>query len=152
MDPTQCTKDAPFEIVHTAERALENLVAAADPVIFFGHMLPFISVSIDLDDRSNPPALLSALRTLRYLVGRLPVDYLEQALPTLLPQCRCCLNHKSVDMRKATVFALVEMHFVLLRKGEETDMGLLDGVTDCQRRLVEVYIDRHPKDGKLVTC
>jgi hypothetical protein len=43
-----------------------------------------------------------------------------------------------MDMRKATVFVLVEIHIVL---GEELD---LDGFTDCQKRLIDVYVERHP--------
>ena len=60
----------------------------------------------------------------------------------MLPLFRTALCHKSVDMRKATVFVLVEMHFVF---GEERP-GLMEEFTDCQTRLVDVYIERHPKN------
>mmetsp|Transcript_34977 Transcript_34977/g.62962 ORF Transcript_34977/g.62962 Transcript_34977/m.62962 type:complete len:1268 (-) Transcript_34977:173-3976(-) len=140
----ECTNDAPFEIVHTAERALHNLVTNTNPETCFEHLLPFTCVEIDLNDKSNPPALLSTLRTMRYLVDRISIESLKRALPSLLPLFHMALCHKSVDMRKATVFILVEVYFVL---GEEDDeLELLDEFTDCQRRLVDVYIERHPKN------
>jgi len=136
----ECTKDAPFEIVHTAERALQNLIAGANPQTCFEYLLPFTSVQIDLADKSNPSALLSTLRTMKHLIDRIPTDSLRNALPSLLPLFHATLSHKSVDMRKATVFVLVEMHFML---GDD-ELGL-DELTDCQRRLIDVYIERHPK-------
>jgi len=141
----ECTNDAPFEIVHTAERVLQNLVTSTDPDTCFEHLLPFTSVEIDLDDRTNPPALLSSLRTMRHLIERVSIDSLRTALPSLLPVFHNAVCHKSVDMRKATIFVLVEMHFVF---GQENGLQLLDEFTDCQRRLVNVYIDRHPKNNK----
>mmetsp|Transcript_11114 Transcript_11114/g.17620 ORF Transcript_11114/g.17620 Transcript_11114/m.17620 type:complete len:222 (+) Transcript_11114:486-1151(+) len=138
----ECTKDAPFEIVHTAERALQNLVTGTDPETCFEHLLPFTVVEIDLNNKINPPALLSTLRTMRYLLDRISIDSLKEALPHFAALFRTSLCHKSVDMRKATVFILVEMHFML---GEE-ELGLMVDLTDCQRRLVDVYIERHPKN------
>jgi len=138
----ECTKDAPFEIVHTAERALQNLVTGTDPETCFEHLIPFTVVEIDLNNKINPPALLSTLRTMRYLVDRISIDSLKEALPHFAALFRTALCHKSVDMRKATVFILVEMHFVL---GAE-ELELMDDLTDCQRRLVDVYIERHPKN------
>ena len=76
---------------------------------------------------------------MKYLAEKISPDTLRNALPSLLSLFHTALSHKSVDMRKATVFLLVEMHFVL---GDE--LGL-DDLTDCQRRLVDVYIDRHPR-------
>ena len=125
--------------MHTAERALQNL-SSSNPDASFGCLLPYVrSDGIDPDDASNPPALLSALRTLRCLVDRVAGDALAAALPSLLPLFRETVCHRSVDMRKATVFVLVELHFVL---GDGLD---LDGMSDCHRRLVDMYVDRHPK-------
>ena len=125
--------------MHTAERALQNL-SSSNPDASFGCLLPYVrSDGIDPDDASNPPALLSALRTLRCLVDRVRGDALAAALPSLLPLFRETVCHRSVDMRKATVFVLVELHFVL---GDGLDLG---GMSDCHRRLVDMYVDRHPK-------
>lgn len=139
----KCTVDAPFEIVHTAERALQNLVTNVDPEVCFEHLLPFARSPIDVEDKNNPPALLSSLRTMRYLLDRVSTSTLSEAMHDLLPVFHSALCHKSVDMRKATVFILVEMHFAL---GEEFH---LDDFTDCQRRLVDVYIERHPKNTQI---
>ena len=141
----QCTKDAPFEIVHTAERALYNLINGADPDICFKHLLPFtLAEEIDLNEKNSPPVLLSTLRTMRYLVDRISIISLKSALPSLLSLFHTALCHKSVDMRKATVFVIVELHFVL---GDELE---LDDFTDCQRRLIDVYIERHPKNSQML--
>lgn len=139
----QCTEDAPFEIVHTAERALDNLVAGTNAQLCFEHLLPFTSVEIDLNDKSNPPALLSALRTMKHLVDKIPIDTLKRATPSLLPLLHSTLSHKSMDMRKATVFILVEMHFVL-----ENELSF-EELADSQRRLIDVYIERHPKNTQM---
>lgn len=140
----QCTKDAPFDVVHTAERALSNLVDCTDAETYFEILLQFTSVEIDLNDKQNPPALLSTLRTMMQLIDRISVDSLKKALPSLLPLFRTALCHKSMDMRKATVFLLVEMHFVL---GDELSLGDL---TDSQQRLLNVYIEKHPKNTRMV--
>lgn len=104
-------------------------------------------MEIDLSEKSSPAALLSTLRTLRYLIDRISLQTLKAALPSLIPLFHLALSHKSVDMRKATVFVLVEMHFVFA-ECEGNEMALLDELTDCQRRLIEVYINRHPKSQR----
>ena len=137
----QCTRDSPFDIVNTAERALRNLVDNTDPETCFEHLLPFTSIEIDLNDKNSPPELLSVLRTMRYLVDRVSLDSLKAALPSLLPLFRTALDHKSVDMRKATVFVLVELHIAL----GDNELNL-DDFKDCQRRLINVYVGRHSKN------
>jgi len=141
----QCTKDAPFEIVNTAERALHNLVDGTEPEVCFEHLLLFTSIEIDLNDKNSPPELLSVLRTMRYLVNRVSPDSLKAAIPSLLPVFHTALDHKSVDMRKATVFVLVELHISL----GENELNLGD-FKDCQRRLINVYIGRHPNCNAMV--
>lgn len=139
----ECTDDAPFEIVHTAERALHNLVTGTDPQTCFEHLLAFTSLDADLKNKSNPSVLLSTLRTMKHLVDKISIDSLEKALPSFLSLFHTTLSHKSVDMRKATVFVLVEMYFIL---GKDLR---LDEFTDCQRRLIGVYIERHPKNSQM---
>lgn len=111
----------------------------------FEYLIPFTRVDIDLTSKSNPSALLSTLRTLRHLVGRVSTALLKNELPSLLPLFRNALHHKSMDMRKATVFVLVELRIVL---GDELD---LDGFTDCQKRLIDVYVERHPNRLQTMT-
>ena len=118
-------------------------MAGTNAQLCFEHLLPFTSVEIDLNDKSNPPALLSALRTMKHLVDKIPIDTLKRATPSLLPLLHRTLSHKSMDMRKATVFILVEMHFVL-----ENELSF-EELADSQRRLIDVYIERHPKNTQM---
>ena len=135
----KCTIDAPFEIVHTAERALAYLFLSADAESCLEHLLPFTR-DVDLNDKGTPPALLSTLRTMVVLLDRIPIASLRKVFPSLFTLFHTALCHKSMDMRKATVFILVEMHFIL---GEELQLNKL---SDSQQRLIRVYIDRHPKN------
>jgi len=80
---------------------------------------------------------------MKHLVDKISIDSLEKALPSFLSLFHTTLSHKSVDMRKATVFVLVEMYFIL---GKDLR---LDEFTDCQRRLIGVYIERHPKNSQM---
>jgi hypothetical protein len=134
--------DAPFEIVHTAERVLVNLFLSADAETCLEHLIPFFNIDVDLNEKGSPPALLSALRSMVVLVDRIPIASLRKVFPSLLTLFHTALCHKSMDLRKATVFILVEIHFIL---GEELQ---LDEFTDCQQRLIRVYIDRHPKNTR----
>lgn len=74
------------------------------------------------------------------MIEKISTDSLRKALPSLMQLFQTTLSHTSVDLRKATVFILVEMHFVL---GDEL---ILDEFTDSQRQLVGIYIDRHNKN------
>eukprot|EP00985_Skeletonema_marinoi_P016929 scaffold9212_cov164-Skeletonema_marinoi.AAC.1 len=147
----ECTENAPFEVVHTAEQALQNLISGNHPEVCFEELLPYATgeeVEEALQrprcntlpsNTSNPAKLLSTLRTMRYLIDKIPTDSLRKALPPLMQLFQTTLSHSSVDLRKATVFILVEMHFVL---GDEL---ILDEFTDSQRQLVGIYINRHDK-------
>ena len=135
----QCT-NAPFEIVHTCERALQNLVSCTNPQICFECLLSYIcEAQVELESDANPHLLLSVLRTMKHVIEFISLPSLKAASSELLELLHQTFRHKSVDMRKATVFILVEMYFVL---GQELD---LDGFTDGQKRLIDVYVDRHPK-------
>lgn len=137
----EVTCDAPFEIVHTSERALQNLVCGTDPEVCFQCLAPYLNdADVDLSTNSNPPILLSTLRTLRHLIDRISPQTLRNNFHSrLLPLFQTTLRHKSVDMRKATIFILVEVYFVL---GDEMN---LENFTDSQQRLIDVYITKHPK-------
>ena len=136
----QCTKDAPFETINTAEKALLNIVSGANPETCFKDLLPYFSIDIDLNDEKDSPDVLSAMRVMRYLVPKVSPESLEVALPLMLSFFRTTIEHVSVHFRKASVFALVEMFFVL---GD--DLINLDTFKDCQQRLLQAYIERHSK-------
>ncbi|KAL7518509.1 hypothetical protein ACHAWX_003329, partial [Stephanocyclus meneghinianus] len=142
----ECT-NAPFEIVHTCERALQNLVTCTNPEICFECLLPLLTnTQVDLDSDTNPPLLLSALRTMKHMVEFVSPSSLRPAVPELLQLFHLTLRHKSVDMRKATVFVLVEMYYAL---GKELDVN---GFSEGQKRLIDVYVERHPKRALVSAC
>jgi hypothetical protein len=76
---------------------------------------------------------------MRFLIEMISTDSLKKSLPSLMQLFQSTLNHASVDLRKATIFILVELHFVL---GNDL---ILDDFTEGQRQLVSIYINRHPK-------
>ncbi len=76
---------------------------------------------------------------MRHLIEKLSPDSLRKSLPSLMTLFKTTLSHTSVDLRKATIFILVELHFVL---GDDL---ILDDFTDGQKQLVGIYISRHPK-------
>lgn len=96
---------------------------------------------MDLDSEVNPPILLSALRTMKHLMALVPLPKLQPVISELLQLCQTTITHKSVDMRKATVFVLVEMYFAL---GQELNV---EGFSDGQRRLIDVYVGKHPRSA-----
>lgn len=111
----------------------------------FECILPYIyNVEVDLKSEANPPVLLSALRTLKHLIESVSAVKLREAMPGLLQLLHHTINHKSVDMRKATVFVVVEMYFSL---GRELNV---DGFSDGQKRLIDVYVGKHPKNNAMV--
>ena len=130
---------------------MQNLICGNDPEVCFEELLPY-TTGAEVEEAlqrprcntlassiSNPSKLLSTLRTMRYLIDKVPIDSLRNALPSLMQLFQTTLSHASVDLRKATVFNLVEMHFVL---GDEL---ILDDFTDSQKQLVGIYIKRHNK-------
>jgi len=131
----QCTKDASFETIDTVEMALLNLASGTNPDTCFN-----FSIDIDLNDEKDSPDVLSAIRVMRYLIPKVSPESLEVALPLMLSFFRTTIEHVSVHFRKASVFALVELFFVL---GD--DLINLDTFKDCQQRLLQAYIEKHSK-------
>ena len=76
---------------------------------------------------------------MQHLIECVSLPTLREVTPELLQLFHLTIRHKSVDMRKATVFVLVEMYCVL---GDELSV---EGFSDGQKRLIDVYVERHPK-------
>ena len=76
---------------------------------------------------------------MQHLIEYVSLPTLREVTPELLQLFHLTIRHKSVDMRKATVFVLVEMYCVL---GDELSV---EGFSDGQKRLIDVYVERHPK-------
>ncbi|GMH86943.1 hypothetical protein TrVE_jg3479 [Triparma verrucosa] len=134
----QCSRDPSYEIVHTAERALENLVTALDATRCLKVILPYLT-------RQNETELvLSCVRTLQKFIGRIPSPVLMSNLQLVMPTLVSCFSSPNVDMRKSVVFCLVEAYFVL---GDKL-MPHLSSLNAAQLKLVTIYVERQQKAKK----
>lgn len=143
----KCSKDCSYEITHTAERALENLVTTQDSVRCLRCIIPYLG-RIEQDDNNRgkaSPFILSTFRTLCKMLSGVPQQPLLDSLPSIMPSIYKALVHKSVDLRKASVFCIVEMLLIL---GWEKLNPFLDKLNVAQRKLVNIYVERH--QNKLV--
>jgi hypothetical protein len=77
------------------------------------------------------------------LVRRLDPEVVKKALPTLYPPLLLSIADDSVEIRKATVFLIVEM--MLLFDGTVYPPLPLDQLTLPQRRLVFYFANRRRK-------
>ena len=132
----QCSKDANYEIVHTAERALENLVMALEAERCLKVMLTYLTRKA-----TEPEILLSCIRTLQKFIGRIPSGVLLANLGIITPPLVQCFSSPNVDMRKSVVFALVQVYFVL---GDKL-MPYLTGLNAAQLKLITIYVEREQK-------
>ena len=131
-----CSRDSTYEIVHTAEKALENLATALDSTRCLKVMTPYLSRTDD------DTIVLSCMRTIRFVLRRCSSPTLTDALPLLLPSLVSSINSASVDLRKAVVFALVEIYFVM---GDKL-FPYLGDLTPAQLKLVTIYVERQKKN------
>jgi hypothetical protein len=132
----QCSRDPSYEIVHTAERALENLVTSIDATRCLKVITPYLGRGGD------ETIILSCVRTLQKFVGRIPSPALMSNLTLIMPSLVACFSSPSVDMRKAVVFAIVEVYFVL----GDALMPHLSELNAAQLKLITIYIDRQNKN------
>ena len=68
-----------------------------------------------------PTQWQAAIRTLSKLVPQVPAPPLLEALPSMLPGLFEAFRHTNADVRKAVVFALVDMYMVLGPRFEVTN-------------------------------
>jgi len=131
-----------YEQVHAAERALENMAEskAIDPEQCMEALSKHLLTASSTD--ANAAVTLLTLRALTKLIGRISSEDIAKAIPNLKPALFASLNGGEVDMRKAAVFLIVEMHS---RLGEDV-MRQLEGLTASQQKLVSIYINRRKQD------
>jgi hypothetical protein len=137
-----CCRDVNSHIVHAAERVLESVVMTQEPSSCFHSIRPFIDISTG-DDLVSSKEALSGLRTMVKLTPRLDKVLLKEFLPSLFPSLLQTIVHDSVDIRKATVFLLVEVT-VTVEEGDLTPF--FDQLTLAQRRLISYYVERRQKN------
>jgi len=132
-----CSRDSTYEIVHTAEKALENLAASLDSTRCLKVMTPYLSRVGD------ETIILSCMRTIKFVLKRCSSGVLTGSLPLILPSVIQSFNSNSVDQRKAVVFAIVEIYFVL----GDALFPYLTALSASQMKLVTIYIERQKKNA-----
>lgn len=129
------------EVGLTAEKALESLVQVLEPVKYFEKLVPAVNRT------GEDEVVLSGLRTLTKLVPSVPESNLKSNLPMLMPGVIKAICHSSLVLRKAAVFVIVEMYFVL----GESLLHHLGQLNAAQMKLVTIYIERNEKTNQIKT-
>jgi hypothetical protein len=91
----QCSRDPSYEIVHTAEKALENLVTSVDATRCLKVITPYLGRS----DAGDETIVLSCVRTLSKFTSRVPSPELMSALGLVVPPLFKSFPRPSVYMR-----------------------------------------------------
>lgn len=91
--------------------------------------------------RRIPPRAQASIRLISRIVPRMSAAELQLLLPQLLPPLFDAFKSPSADVRKAVVFALVDMYLVL---GDELTPHLSE-LSTSQLKLVTIYINRTTK-------
>eukprot|EP01052_Picozoa_sp_SAG31_P021905 SAG31_NODE_1718_length_7457_cov_3.659418_4_plen_628_part_00 len=127
-----CAKDESRAVTQKAEEALECLLKLVDPP------QRAVQVIVPIVIYEDSPVLQAAIRTLSKLVPNLPPALLLESLPSVLPGLFEAFRHTNADVRKAVVFALVDMYMVIGPRFEDH----LGELNPSQLRLVRIYINR----------
>jgi len=114
------------------DRTLGYLIGKVQPPRAFEILLPVI-------DAEKAPLLQGAVRHLGTVIRRMPPTQLLERLDAVLPGVINALGDASVDVRKAAVFALVDVYLVL---GEGVMPHLVRELTPSQMKLVTIYIGK----------
>ena len=145
------TSSASYEQVHTAERALENMAETVDPLQCMEALSKHVwkpdtatAESSSNMSSENVAVVLLTLRALSKLICRISKDDVRKALPGLKPMIFESLSSRQVDMRKAAVFLIVEMHASL---GDDV-LSELESMNPAQQKLVSIYIGRRSKEAE----
>eukprot|EP00824_Muranothrix_gubernata_P015246 TRINITY_DN3166_c0_g1_i1.p1 TRINITY_DN3166_c0_g1~~TRINITY_DN3166_c0_g1_i1.p1 ORF type:complete len:1165 (+),score=209.18 TRINITY_DN3166_c0_g1_i1:276-3497(+) len=130
----ECYRDQAREVNQVAEEALEQLIGVLDS----NKCLEQLNVMIRNEDGA---VLQASIRLLAKIVSRLPADSLKEKLNAILPGLFDAFRNPNADVRKAVVFALVDMYLVM---GDEFEPFLKD-LNTSQYKLVSIYIQRMKK-------
>ena len=122
------------------------MAALLDPVRCLHALLPYMKVSDTENSNGNGDSSDCVVVRLRLtifckLARRVPVREMRDVLPVLKQCVYTAVSHNAVDVRKAAIFAVVEVCIVL---GKEF-ISEFDELNPAQLRLVTIYIERHFK-------
>lgn len=147
-------KNDNLNVLHVAEKVLENLIHALPALDYFKCLISFLmmdDVSFHHSQSSNKrilstarndsAILLAVLRCYGKLIPHIASEDLRAEMTALMPHLTSSVCHPKLELRKCAVFVIVEMYWVI---GDDV-LEHLDELNDCQRKLVVVYIERHEK-------
>lgn len=106
----------------------------------------YTSMFHDIDISSHNELKLMALHVLTATIKNLTSSQLLTFLPTLIPAILPHFGSAQVDMRKATVFILVEVYVII----GDTLYPYVKQLTVQQKKLLTVYIERQLR-SKVIT-
>eukprot|EP00053_Salpingoeca_punica_P026132 m.19572 g.19572 ORF g.19572 m.19572 type:complete len:1435 (+) comp8482_c0_seq1:212-4516(+) len=128
--------DIEREVLRSAEEAV-GVLAAVIPI----DLCVSLFESVGLSDDST--LVLASLKLLSKVVKRMSLAEANATLPQLLPGILKGYKSPAAEVRKAVVFALVELHAIL---GEQL-MTHLTSLTSSQMKLLNIYIKRAEEKG-----
>ena len=147
-------KNHNLNVLHVAEKVLENLIHALPVLDYFKCLISFLVMDdvsfyqtqpsdqkILSTARNDSAILLAVLRCYGKLIPHIATEDLRAEMTVLMPHLTSSVCHPKLELRKCAVFVIVEMYWVI---GDDV-LEHLDELNDCQRKLVVVYIERHEK-------
>eukprot|EP00002_Diphylleia_rotans_P034046 TRINITY_DN7287_c0_g1_i1.p1 TRINITY_DN7287_c0_g1~~TRINITY_DN7287_c0_g1_i1.p1 ORF type:complete len:1366 (-),score=285.51 TRINITY_DN7287_c0_g1_i1:467-4564(-) len=126
-----CSRDPSREVVTAAEDSFDMLPEVLPAELCFEHLIITIG-------KEPPPVLQLAIRALSKTFASLSVSYLQSKLPYLIPPLFQSFVHDAPDVRKAVVYALVDLYKCL---GSDLE-PYFETLSGTQRKLVQLYISR----------
>jgi len=154
-DMLRAARDGSREVCALAEEALDAIVKQAPP----GRCLDVILTHLPDDaapraitaDAPPPPQwdmapsqLQATLKCLGRVCARLPQPDALRWAPRLAPRLSPALSHPSADVRKAAVFAIVDLWSAA---GDALETHLRPHLSDSHLRLVGIYVQRMRERG-----
>jgi len=123
-------------VISAADRTLERLLGIVDATRSLEILLPVMSTS-------RPPLLQVAMRILPIVLQRLPLEGVEALLNTVLPGVIAAFGDQSAEVRKAAVFCIVDIYFIV---SDEVMTILSKELSPSQLKLVMIYISRQQRE------
>mmetsp|Transcript_18410 Transcript_18410/g.22852 ORF Transcript_18410/g.22852 Transcript_18410/m.22852 type:complete len:774 (-) Transcript_18410:17-2338(-) len=131
----QALINSPLEIHHTIERTLSLIIKrTTHPTSVLQYILPALTTTTT--DLELSSLYLPSLRLLNQLIPRLPPNAVEDTLAKIMPGVVQAANSNVVEYRKTAIFCCVEGY------GTKAVEDWLGELTEVQRRLVRVYVDK----------
>ena len=91
--------------------------------------------------KSNPAIVQIILNTLNNSFSKLNKDHLLNIVPNFIDSLFFSLNHKITEIRKLSVFCVVELYFIL---GHEMEK-YISQLNTAQKNLISIYINKRNK-------